>query len=150
MNYDDLFTNLRIISKIQKNGRLKKSFNGSLSLESTSIFLPIVRFVNRDSRSQSISEIRGIVSEAVHAMDLLFDSKYIHDTRYRSTEDYSKCIDTLQTILQELESANVGICNLKFTYKTDNNIIATLDIISMRITKTVREFTEKLKVVLCL
>ena len=54
---DKLLINLKIISKIQKNGRISRSYDGIISLESDVIYQSIKRFVLNDSRKQAIFEI---------------------------------------------------------------------------------------------
>ena len=59
---DKLLINLKIISKIQKNGRISRSYDGIISLESDVIYQSIKRFVCNDSRKQAIFEINSVIT----------------------------------------------------------------------------------------
>jgi excinuclease UvrABC helicase subunit UvrB len=51
---DKLLINLKIISKIQKNGRIARSYDGIISLENDVFYQSIKRFMTSDSRRFTI------------------------------------------------------------------------------------------------
>ena len=46
---DKLLINLKILSKIQKNGRITRSYDGIVSLESETYYQSLKRFLSNDS-----------------------------------------------------------------------------------------------------
>lgn len=140
---DKLFINLKILSKIQKNGRICRSYDGIISLENNSVYQSIKRFVSNDSRKQSISEINSIINECIDCLESLVNSKYMNKNNCESSE-YVKCCEDLSLLLNELESAKIGIENLKFTYKIDANVESQLDIVIVKINSVLKDYMFKL------
>lgn len=140
---DKLFINLKILSKLQKNGRLSRSSDGIISLENGTFYEPIKRFVTSDSRKQTVFEVNSIINETIKAMENIVNSKYSNKIYCKSNEYYKNCVN-LSLILNELKLAKNGIDNLKFTYKLDINIGSQLDILIVKIDTTIKDMTHKL------
>jgi len=140
---DKLLINLKILSKIQKNGRICRSFDGVISLESATIIQPLRRFLTSDSRKQTVFEINSIVSECSELLHNLTNSKQLN-TALSYTEDYRKYCDGIFLLLSEMELARTGIDNLKFTYGGDHNTVSQLDIISIRLNNLLADYNSKL------
>jgi hypothetical protein len=142
---DKLFINLRILSKIPKNGRITKSNDGIVSIEYDSMLpLAVKRFISNDSRKQSVFEINSIVSECIEAMCSLSNSKYMVNVVVRQGDPFYKTCEELELVLTELEAAKRGIENLKFTYANDINIVSQLDVIILKVTGALKDYTSKL------
>ena len=149
---DKLLINLKIISKIQKNGRISRSNDGIILLETSSFYKSLKRFISSDSRKQSLFEINIVILECIDTIHNLINSKYMHYQRYNNREEqmkynpeFIKSIDNVKLILKELKSAEVGVQNLKFTYRNDQNTVSQLDIILLKINTTLNDTTEMLK-----
>lgn len=140
---DKLFINLKILSKLQKNGRLSRSSDGIIALENGTFYEPIKRFVTSDSRKQTVFEVNSIINETIKAMEHIVNSKYSNKMYCKSNEYYKNCVN-LSLILNELKLAKNGIDNLKFTYKSDINIGSQLDILIVKIDTTIKDMTHKL------
>lgn len=140
---DKLYINLKILSKIQKNGRITRSYDGIIALESETFFKSLKRFVSSDSRKQSVFEINSIITECIEYLNNLIQNKYMNKNQCNSDEYYKNCED-LALILNELEQSKIGIENLKFTYSTDINIGSQLDIILLKINSTLKDMRYKL------
>jgi len=140
---DKLLINLKIISKIQKNGRITRSYDGIISLENEIFYQSIKRFFSNDSRRQATFEINSVVTETLDILRHILNSKYMHKNFYQ-TDEYIKNCENLSLILTELEAAKAGIENLKFTYQNDQNISSQIDIIILKINTNIRDFTQKL------
>lgn len=140
---DKLYINLKILSKIQKNGRITRSYDGIIALESEVFFKSFKRFVSSDSRKQSVFEINSIITECTEYLNNLIQNKYMDKNHCNSDEYYKNCED-LTLILNELEQSKTGIENLKFTYSTDLNIGSQLDIILLKINSTLKDIRYKL------
>lgn len=140
---DKLLVNLKIMSKIQKNGRICRSMDGIIALESETIYQPIKRFLTADSRKQAISEINSIISECIDVLSFSCNSKWMHP-QCAYTSEFKNTCENMSLVLHELEQAKYGIENLRFTYLTDHNTSSQLDIIILKINSTLRDFSQKL------
>lgn len=125
---DKLLINLKIISKIQKNGRITRSHSGIIYLEYDTFYQPVKRFINGDSRRQSVFEINSIIDECIEKVNLLI----------MSTTNYQQ-IEIIKLIGEELENAKEGIQNLKFTYGEDANVTSHLDTVLIKVDTCLKE-----------
>lgn len=140
---DNLLINLKILSKIQKNGRIARSCDGIIALENDTYYQPIKRFISHDSRKQAVFEINSIITECINTLNHILNSKYTHKTFYK-TEEYQKNLENLNLLITEMELAKIGILNLRFTYQNDPNISSQLDIMILKINTTVRDVGQKI------
>jgi hypothetical protein len=140
---DKLFINLKILSKIQKNGRISRSCDGIISLEQESFYQSLKRFISSDSRKQSILEINSIIVETIDTLNSIVNSKYM-DKKFNTTNEYYKNCENINSILNEFKNARIGIVNLQFTYKLDANIASQLDIIILKMNSAIKDFQHKI------
>lgn len=141
---DKTLINLKILSKIPKNGRICKSYNGLISIEVDSISQSFRRFFRNDSRQQSILEINSIIDESVDLLYSLIRSKYMNE-QFIETDEYRQHVETLEILLSEMISAKAGIDNLRFTYENDQTIISKLDIIILKLTSAINDSKRKVE-----
>lgn len=139
---DKLLINLKILGKIEKNGKISKSCDGVIALETDSYIQSLKRFINSDSRRRAIHEISSIITEAFSVLNHLMNSRYLIEEK--ETFEYTNIIGFISLLLSELESAKLGIQNLQFTYITDLNVSSQLDIIIMKIDCVISETNKKL------
>ena len=150
---DKLLINLRILSKIQKNGKITKSTEGIIHLESSAFLKSIKRFFNNDNRKQSIFEINSIIDETNITLNHLINNKHMQKNHNSSSEiglkreksEYINTFDVIKILLHELNKSRYGIENLKFTYKSDQNIISQIDIILLKVNSIIKNVTYKLE-----
>jgi hypothetical protein len=140
---DNLLINLKILSKIQKNGRIARSYDGIISLETDLYYQAIKRFVTSDSRKQGVFEINSIVAECHTVLNNILNSKYMSRT-FCQTEEYCKNCDEIELLLSQMELAKYGIENLKFTYQNDQNVASQLDVIILKLNNYIKDITIKL------
>jgi hypothetical protein len=140
---DKLLINLKIISKIQKNGRISRSYDGIISLETDVFYQSIKRFMLNDSRKQAIFEINSVITESIDMLNHIINSKHMNKN-YSQTSEYIKNCENINLIITEMECAKLGIENLKFTYQNDPNIASQLDILILKINTTLRDIGQKL------
>ena len=141
---DKILINLKILSKIPKNGRICKSYNGLISLENDSISQSVRRYFRNDSRHQTILEINSITEDSIELLYSLLRSKYI-DEQFNDTEEYREYVENLEILLSEMIAAKAGINNLRFTYECDHTIISKLDIILLKLTSAINESKRKVE-----
>jgi hypothetical protein len=142
---DKLLINLKILSKIQKNGKITRSYDGIISLDSETFYQPIRRFISSDSRKQAVFEINSIVNESIDTLGNIINSKFLNKHYYNS-EEFSKHVDYLEMLINEFEQCKIGIENLKFTYKNDQNIVSQIDIILLKMNTTLKDSHQKLAI----
>jgi len=140
---DKLFINLKILSKIQKNGRISRSYDGIIALENENMYQSFKRFFTSDSRKQSIFEINSIIVEAIECLNNIINSKYMNKI-HCNTDEYYKSCEYMTILLYELEGAKIGIDNLKFTYLIDANTASQLDIIHIKMSSAIKDTKIKL------
>jgi len=141
---DKLLINLRILSKIQKNGRITKSTDGIINLEQYVLYKGLKRFIYNDSRRQSLFEINSIIDESEQTFTHLMNNKYMNPS-YHNTTEYLKNMEIINLLLKELSEAKIGIENLKFTYKNDQNIISQIDIAIIKINSILKNISFELE-----
>lgn len=115
-NYERILLNLRIISKIPQNGRLKRMYHGVLSLEDEGYFVSLRRFINQDGRSQAIKDINSVLNEAINEIRSLSIGEDVDGEK-------------IQTLYSTLAKAVTGIENLRTTYQNDVVTEARFDIL---------------------
>jgi hypothetical protein len=135
---DKLFINLKIIGKIQKNGRLKKSSDGVIALDKDWYLQGIWRALASDSRKQTMFEIVNIVNDIPNVIEGFKNSKYL-TRNYSLSDEFSKLMQEFKMLIEAMTEAEVGLQNLKFTYIRDENVTAQMDIVIFRIENLVRE-----------
>jgi len=127
---DKIIVNLRIISKIQENGKISTINTGQISLEEETLMTPLWRTVLGDSRDKTIAFLMQLVNDVSEISDSILASKFIID--YDSTNMYqvnrrSKHIEDLTNLSRQLQNSKKGFVNLHSTYKSDANIAAKLE-----------------------
>jgi len=140
---DKLLINLKILGKIQKNGRIARSHDGIISIENDYIYQSIKRFFFNDSRRQAVYEINSIITELTDTFTNIIHSKFMNKN-YHMTEEYIQNCQLLSLLADELDSARVGVCNLRFTYQNDCNISSQLDIALLKIDTLSKSMRSKL------
>jgi len=148
---DTLLINLKILSKIQKNGRIARSYDGMISLETDykllgTVVQPLKRFFTNDSRKQAVFEINSIINECIDTFYSILNSKHLCKNMSH-TDEYSKRCENIEMLRYELENARVGIENLKFTYQNDPNVSSQLDIVLLKISTTLKDVQHKLSTI---
>lgn len=141
---DKLFINLRKLGKIQKNGKISRSYDGIIYLDHTSIFQPLKRFFFGDSRKHSLTEINSIINEAIITLQSIIGNRFTSKT-HSDTDEFRKNYENIKLIITEFEAACKGIQNLKFTYANDNNIAPQLDVIIIKMNSSIRDTRKKLR-----
>lgn len=142
---DKLLINLKILSKIEKNGRISRSCDGVITLEQEVFYQSVKRFISSDSRKQSVTEINSIIDEADTTIKSLLNNKTLHQTNQFSEQlEYTRICEILSLLKTELDGAKHGIENLKFTYQNDINTGTQLDMTLLKIKAIQRELNHRL------
>jgi hypothetical protein len=138
-----LLVNLKIISKIEKNGRITRSKNGVINLDYDTITQPVRRYFNGDSRNQTIYELDSIANECITTLTSLLNSKYLTEI-HRGTTNRRRLYSSINLLITKIKESFTGLENLKFTYIDDLNVSSQIDIIILKLRETVEDTVEKL------
>ncbi len=120
---ESIIINLKIICKIQKNNKIKRSKDGIISIENNGFYISIKRFLKNDSRKQSVTELNSIIEETFNII-----------TKYKNNESEMVTYkDQIISMYNDLNNSVNGLENLKFTYNKDNDISTRLEILIEKI-----------------
>ena len=144
---DTILVNLKIISKINANDKLKVS-NNSTSIEKDGLMSWLSRWYNGDSREKTITFIKTVVTDAINITNDIMNSTYINKKMKRTVyeeNEFTKSLNTLFLVKNEMENCKSGILNLKKTYEMDIQIISQLEVIISKIDVHLAIISKKLK-----
>ena len=128
---DNLLVNLKIISKIVPHNRLKL-FNSSSTIDSENRLSWLTRWYNGDSRAKTVQFIKTVISDSINITNDLLNSTYVttnspKKTAYEETE-FTKALNVLHLIQEEMTNCKVGLKNLQQTYEADIQIVSQLEV----------------------
>lgn len=131
---DNLLVNLKIISKIVPHNRLKM-LNSSSTIDSPNMLSWLTRWYNGDSRAKTVQFIKTVISDSITVSNDFMNSTYVSNMMnssslsscYEETE-FTKAINMLQLIQEEMTNSKVGLKNLQQTYETDIQIVSQLEV----------------------
>jgi hypothetical protein len=132
---DTILVNLKIISKIAPNNKLKL-LNNTTTIEKEGIASWLLRWYNGDSREKTVNFIKTVIGDSINMTTDIMNSTYINNknrrTAYEETE-FTKLLSTLSLIKVEMGNSKTGIVNLQKTYELDIQIISQLEVIMNKI-----------------
>jgi hypothetical protein len=138
---DKLLVNLKVLGKIEKNGKVSKSYDGLVAVSKSGYLQGLYRIFNHDSRRQTIYEISNIIHELGVVLNSIYNSK-----ENSTSPNYDTIIlKDLSILLEESNSVYAGLCNLRFTYISDINTTAHLDVLLIKIESLIEEANVKYK-----
>ena len=148
---DQTLKDLKILSKIPQNGKIRTSSTGCIELEPESSFNSVMRTLFTDSRRKALRDIHNVMIQAFEHTDGILKSKYIniYDLVSRPSD---ADIDThqeecrkLRYLGNELTKSIIGLNNLKkTTYKDDVSFGADIDIVIRDIKSRVLSINSRL------
>lgn len=132
---NQLLRDLKVIGRIEENGRISTVGRSNISIESDTAFTGIMRFLWGDSRERAAESIANVVTAVIEISDSLLESNCIQAKPVvdeDTPDDYlkgerEKVIGSLQKVSRELHGAVRGISNLSRTYKNDQVLWAKLE-----------------------
>ena len=157
MNEELVLKNLKIIGKIPPSGRLCVYNNNTFIVENDNKWMTTLkRFVKGDSRVHSIDAISNTVGSACKLADFYQNHRFtdvnmlkehiFNENSEMIIQENKKIIIKLQSIQKELNTARVGVVNLRdTTYSDDTEMYVMLEIIIGEIDNKVSEIENKLQ-----
>jgi hypothetical protein len=144
---DTILVNLKIISKIAPNNKLKL-INNTTTIEKEGMAAWLLRWYNGDSREKTVGFIKTVVNDSINITNDLMNSTYINNrsrkTVYEETE-FTKAYSMLMLIKNEMVNSKTGILNLNKTYQLDIQIISQLEVVINKIDGHIGIIERKLK-----
>jgi hypothetical protein len=125
--YDNIITNLKIISKIKVDEKLCIR-KGHLQIDNSSNFQFLKRWYYRDSRDFILLFIKDLIRSI--------------STVFEKSKGLANWVN--QHILNEMENAKTGLVNLKTTYSTDSIMIVKFEHVANKFCELI-EYGKKLK-----
>lgn len=137
---DNIFVNLRVLSKIPEEGRISTTGTGQIKLEDTKTFGGWAatgrRKLTGDSRDEAVKVLMQLINDITEISDNIINSLIVPSSN--STQDAinsigllndnSKKCHQLNKLCVMLRNAKKGIVNMhRTTYSDDINITAKLD-----------------------
>jgi hypothetical protein len=144
---DNILVNLKIISKIAPNNKLKLIHN-TTTIEKEGIASWLLRWYNGDSREKTVNFIKVVLADAINMTNDIMNSTYINNKNRRTTyeeTEYTKSLSTLFLIKNEMNNSKSGIINLQKTYELDIQIISQLEVVMNKIDGHLGIIERKLK-----
>lgn len=124
---DDLLTNLKIISSLQKGQKLDVSDKTVHTITSSydEYVTAIVRFRKVENRDKTVEFIRTNIDQAISLINILKqDLKIV--ASMPTTEELKK-LKNIKRLIEAVKASFMGVENVKETYKTDVKITSFLD-----------------------
>lgn len=145
---DNLIVNLRIISKIQENGKISTVSSGQISLQRDSATTSFWRTITGDSREKTVAFLVQLMDDVTEVTDNILCSKYMIDydpTNMYQINERNKRIDQLTNLSRQLQNSKKGVVNLYTTYKKDatnsSKIEGVIEKIDSQVIKIERSLT---------
>lgn len=130
---DNIISNLKVISMVQKNGRLCVR-KGSLTIEPDDNIQKFRRWFFKDGREITMMHVKNTVYNAIKLAKGIITGQLEVDMREWA----------LQRICKEMTNCQSGIINLKTTYNDDSIMIANLDVLLERLQANCLEIHDEL------
>lgn len=119
---DITITSLKVISMVQKNGRLCIR-KGQLSIEPDDRWQGLRRWLLKDSRDQILMHMRNSINNAIKLSKQLISNQIEVDLKHW----------TIQRLIGEMTNSRGGLVNLKTTYSEDPTMMAAIDVLIERL-----------------
>ncbi len=153
---DNIFINLKIISKIPENGRIGTTSAGQVYLEKDDYKTTILRTITNDSRDKTVTFLMGLINDITQISDNIINSLYI-DKNYEKTSnntvtlsqlnENAKKSHQLSKLVRELKNSKRGIANLYTTYKRDATVSAKLEEVMDKIDLQIEKIDKALRII---
>ena len=132
---DKIFINLKIISKIQENGKITTTHPGQITLQEQTMLNAFWRTLTGDSRKSTVSFLQQLLNNVDVTSNSLIRSPYFHNydvADMYEVNEHNTIIEQLRKLSQELRNSKNGVANLHITYNDDASIEAKLEEIMAR------------------
>ena len=138
LDEEEVFLNLKILSYVKVNEKIKKSGNNIII--DNRYFQSVIRWVTQDNREKTINTIEEIIKRGI----LLINNRIHIIIHSNSLIEQKNNIEVLERYMQHFQSSFTGLDSLKVTYQGDSTIQSKLDLLIDKI----RYSIEKIKLLI--
>ena len=135
---DNIYVNLRVVSKIPEGGRICTTSAGQIKIENTKSLGGWVatgrRSLTGDGRDESVKVLMRLINQVTEISDNIINSLVITTSSHVASpgaigllnENTKKC-HQLKKLCKMLKASREGVLNLHKTYESDANVTSNLD-----------------------
>jgi len=135
--FEKICLNLKVISKLNANEKIRVTHNGGILIDPSRSFQGFFRYIMGDSRTKTVNKIWEISNYSVEFSQSLLDSVHLKKINKENTSEFQRVIHNLEIISKEMTSSLKGLNNLTTTYREDGYIRSELEIISDKLTNQI-------------
>lgn len=148
-----LLVNLKVIGRIEENGRISTTGRNQVSIEADSAFQALWRKLWGDSRERGVEAISSVVGAVIEISTQLLDSAYLSEDPAALDDDVpeeyrratrDKIVVALGNVSKDMHAAVRGISNLLRTYAADAVMTAKLEQIIGEVENHVQKVDQRL------
>ena len=124
-----LLIDLKVIGRIEENGRISTTGRNQISLEQEGMFQALWRSLWGESRERAVEAITQVVSGVIDISTQLLESPLLSDADADEYKQQSreKTLLALSNVSKDMHAATRGISNLERTYANDAVMTAKLE-----------------------
>ena len=148
---DNIFINLRVISKIAPKGRISTTSPGQVKLQNEGYATKAWRTLTGDSREKSVKLLLRLANDVTEISDNIIDSLYYskqyeadHVTMFQMNATVRKC-HQLKKLARELGNCEEGLHNLLNTYRKDIHVTANIEEVEDKFNEQIEKINKALK-----
>ena len=146
----NMLMNLEVISSLPAGLKLKKmSEEGNLEIDYQTRFSYIHRFLNNESRKNTIKDLNTVISYLINMFDDVTSSEIFKSKILKKQFDdieFLKYYSILSNIHIHFSQSIKGLLNLKLTYNSDEDICNNIELLIFEISKYIDLFEKKYKI----
>ncbi len=140
--FEKTLLNLKIVSKIQEDTKIKSVNDGIFDLERINMYTSIRRFLKNESRHTNIKMINDVIDSVIEACDNKLNSKIfskkitdLNDSFILSKidDEYTTNYKLLSLVYNDLQLVPEALNNLKKIYYDDKKTCSNIDMISSKV-----------------
>lgn len=154
---DNIFINLKIISKIPENGRINTTSAGQVYLEKDNLQSSVMRRVKGDSRDKTVKFLMGLINDVTEISDNIINSLYIARNYERDNANNAVTLSQLNEnarkshqlakLIRELKNSKRGVASLHATYNRDATVSARIEEIMDKIDLQIEKIGKALRII---
>jgi hypothetical protein len=124
-----LLIDLKVIGRIEENGRISTTGRNQISLEQEGMFQALWRSLWGESRERAVEAVTQVISGVIDISSQLIESPLLSgdaDDEYKQ-QSREKTLLALSNVSKDMHAATRGISNLGRTYANDAVMTAKLE-----------------------
>ena len=142
-DFDKTLLNLKIISQIKPNTKIKQLREGTVDIENITKYTAIKRFISNENREKNIKYIDDIIEDVIQKCNNITSSRIFSKSSLKDLQssfiiskldtEYNNQYKILEMIYNDLVLVPDSLKNLKQVYITDKKTCSKLDLIIQKV-----------------